>query len=126
VRREPAQVHRRLTGGVTAPDDDDAPPRVPGRLGGGGAVGDAAPAEPLESGHAEPAVRDAGRDDDGAGADARAVRQPHDPQVPVGLEADGGAHVEVLGPERPGLLERRVRELGAADPAGEARVVADE
>ncbi len=117
------KVHRCLAGGVSGADDVDIDAvRVRG-LGGGGAVVDALPAEPLEAADAEPAPRDTGCEDDRASVDdASAV------EVNVAVrrvDPLDRPRYEDLSAEPPRLLESPARELVAGDTGREAEVVLD-
>ena len=90
------------------------------------AVVDARADERLDLGHAEAAVLDAGGEHDGAARRSRCRRRPlitwWSPSVRSPRHV---LHQQEVGAEHPGLLVRALRELGPADPAREAEVVAD-
>ena len=114
-------------GGVAAADDAHLLARHRRRLGHGGAVEHAAADQALERGDPEPAVVDAGGDDDARGRGPRCRRTSTPCAGRRRRRAPAPARMkEYSRAEGPGLLERPEGEVGAADAAGEARVVADQ
>ena len=120
------QVQRGLARRVAPADNEHRAVHHRGRLGHRRAVEHPSADEPFEHRDAEAAVVDAGGHDRRARPHALAVGQRQHVLAALGSQADDVAEEEELGAEGPRLLEGAEREVGAADAAGETRVVPDE
>ena len=118
--RVPGQVDRGLAGGVGPADHIDLPAPHGRGLGGGGAVEHPGPDQRLQPGHAQAPPRHPGGDDHRLGRHLGAVRQPDQPPAAVGAQPGGPLGQDQVGPEQPGLLQRPVGQVAAADPAQQA------
>ena len=121
----PGEEHRGLARRVRAADDVDVAALAGRRLGGRGAVEDAAAGQLGDAGGGQRAVRHARREHDAVGGDLRAVAELHDAGRAARLQADDVAGGEHLGAELRGLAAGPVGELGAGHAVGEAEVVLD-
>src|SRR4029077_6436811 len=100
--RELREVQGRLSGGVTAANDEDLLTGQCRRLGDGGAVVDTNAVERVEGRNIKRAIRHSGCDHYRAARDFRPVGELHDPQVAVDPQARGAFAVDHLCPEQDG------------------------
>ena len=121
----PRQVHRRLSGGVGAADDEHVRVLARRGLGERGAVVDAATGEVVDAGSGVAPVVDAGGDDDGLCAQGRTVGEADRARGAVALQRDDVAGGDQFGAELGGLATGPLGELGARDAVGKAEVVLD-
>src|SRR5205823_14401385 len=89
-------------------------------------VVDALPGELGEAPNVQLAIRDAGRDEDAAGAESAASRELDDPARPLDAKAGRVLKGEQLGAEAAGLIGRAPREIGAAQACWEPEIVFDQ
>ena len=121
----PGQEHRRLSGRVGAADDVDVVSGARRCLRHRRAVEQPPPGQPFRPGHVEPAIRDAGRQQDGVGHHLAAVGEPDRSRGRPHVEADDVARGQDLGAELVGLPPGPVGELAARHPVRESQVVLD-
>ena len=119
-------MQRGLPGGVAAADDDRVQAGERVRGGDVGAVVDALPRQRLQALDPEPPVGHPGRHDDGLGAHRADIADVRDEHSAFPGELVDLAHQHEVRAEHPGLLIAALGELGTADPAGEAEIVADQ
>jgi len=119
------QVNGGLPGRVGPADDEHVLSRARCRLGERGAVVDAAAGHLVEPRGVQPAVGDAGGEDDGVRVDRAVVREADAARGAVDLQADHVARGEHLGSELGRLPAGPVGELGPGHPVREAQVVLD-
>ena len=81
--------------------------------------------EPLEVGDVGSAIRNAGRDHNRSAGNSRSIAQFDDVEAVLLSKLGGGVAVDHLSAEEDRLIEGACGELGAADAAGEAEVVAN-
>jgi hypothetical protein len=127
ARARVGQVHDRLPGGVAGAHHDDVVAAALPGLAAPRSVVHAAPEQLLHAVDFQAAPVHPRRRDQRPGAHRVVVRQL-EAEAPVGVHVVPRDAVEQqqLGPEPLGLPTREARELGAADPAGEAEEVLDQ
>src|SRR5262245_34760628 len=123
VLRIARQMHHGLPGGVAAADDIDVPTLQVPRPGGRRPVEDARANELLQLSYTDPPVADAGREHHGVGGDvADLIDDELEPAIGR-TELHDFAHAQEARSEDPGLLIGALRELGAAHPTREPKIV---
>src|SRR5262249_30189901 len=118
------EVQHGLPRRVASADDDEPSPAEHAHVADRHAVVDARAREPLDSWHAETAVRRSRSDDHAARRNLDTVGESENPAIPARFEFLHLARENEFRAEEPRLLIGTLRELRAADPSRKTEIVA--